>query len=268
MDPDERAQRFADYVGACRPWSDAVLAMSGLSRESLAIPPALASADLSPLAALVESGAPLEIARAASSAFTRVTGLDAADIVLMVGPMGSNALQARGPDGFGAVLCLEHCCDLEGSLRMSASQASAWLVHELAHCARYSAIGLRCEPGRLAERLAEMSLAERVADEGIASALQCASQPDADPATLMALEAEDLVGIAARADELTARVLASPREAELLTQALYSVDERRDGLSSRWGYALGRVLALRALARAGSWNALLAMPSEAVVVAP
>ena len=265
-----RASAFLEAAGRCRPWSDAVFAMSGWDAIPAECPDelmALLDQDLAPLRALIASGRARGIAELASADFARLTREPSPDVVLLVGCWGSNAVQARGPSGFGAVLCLEHCCDLEGSLRMSELQARAWLVHELAHCARYAATRLACEPGRLAERLGEMSLAERVADEGIASALQCASQPDADPAALLAFESADLEAITARADELTARVLASPRDAELIMHALHAVSERRHGLPSRWGYALGRVLALRALARAGSWRALLAMPADEVVVA-
>lgn len=283
-DLERRTCAYVDYVGRCQPWSGAVFGMSGYDHvpdepeESLA---QLLGQDLSELESLILAGQSRVSAQAAQSRFAVMTGLPPPRVVLLVGCLGSNAVQAVTPEGMAAILCVEHLAPLEGSLGLSTVQSEAWLLHEMAHCSRYEAEGFG---GRLAgfsgsaiefpRWLDALPLIDRIVDEGIASALQCAAHPGIAVHDLLAFSPQEFDTIEAHLEWLlseTVRSASAPLSehdvAVMRNGALYTGSPQARAIPCRWGYVVGKAIADAGHAAIGGWSGVLAMPAREILIA-
>lgn len=282
-DIETRVRGWEDHARQTRPWSSAVRVMSGYRGDTHQCPDRvrlLLQQDLEPLAQWIEREAHVRCAQAGIEAFERILGLASSPVVLLVGGFGSNALQAWTENGMAAVTCVEHGVPLQGSLALGATQISAWVVHELVHCARCSVEGF---DGRMASFagpasaftswLDALPLAERLVDEGIASAIQVASHPGEARAALLGFSAGEESGILAREwrllDSLAAVEEAGTQDERHATRLalLYAGTPDSRATPARWGYLAGARLADDARRVMGSWRALVQAPAREVLEA-
>lgn len=206
--------------------------------------------------------------------------LDAVTVVAAVGLGARNASQGYWRGRGIAFLWLERFLPPEQSGELAGLGVDAiplWLSHEIAHAARYSIAGSRSllpqacdgsEPWEFWDRLDRLPLAERLHDEGLASAFSRAVVPDAEPRAALGFNPDEFEWLQANARALLAErqdawdFLAPSPDPAWVAECLGMIAGRCDPPFSlqhppcRWGYFVG----LQSVARADSsdWAALLA----------
>lgn len=208
-----RLEAYLAYQRECMPWSIAVWELSGRSwpciDDELERVIAVPQPDL---VACISEHAPLRCAERAVAAFSELTGLVPERVVLLIGCYGSNAVQAWSEGGPAAVLCAEHLLPARHGLQLCEARAMGWIVHELAHCARYALPGSRSPVAAFPrqalgfrERLDTLPSIERLIDEGIASALQLSATREMGPWPALHFDEADYREILAALPDLLRR---------------------------------------------------------------
>jgi hypothetical protein len=265
----ERVAAFVRYERRCEPWSLATRSSAGTPAG--VITPWLAKApaeDAARLTAFIRSGVAEGEARKAIAAVARVTDLTPPRVVLLVGHAGSNALQVRHRGESTAIACVESFAGIPAPARCPAGEMHAWLCHEMAHALRCDLAGTASPcalyDGDAAGFIAfedALPMAERVVDEGLATALALeASEVARDRA--LGMSPEQVAWLDAQRQEAwMSRLLEIEPDTEEYERALYLVVEDEPWSAehppSRWAYHAGLAIAQRARVAGMTWRELL-----------
>jgi hypothetical protein len=201
------------------------------------------------------------------------------DVVASVGLGIRNASMGYWRGRGIAFLWLEHYLPPgAGSpfLDLGVDSIPVWLAHEIGHAVRYAAPGTSSsvpagcgstDPWAFWQTLEKLPLAERLLDEGLATAFAGAVVPEADESALLHMSPEQLRWLEENgedllADRLTRWDLQRPAPSkEWIAEALWHCPARCTGPwtldrpPSRWGYCVGRRFFVR---KEGDWPSKLA----------